>query len=155
MKTGVFTLRTRINAPASRVFDWHKQPGAFEKLTPPWVRAEIVERSKPGIEVGTRVRIRFGMGPFHLDWVAVHTDYAEGQMFRDVQVEGPFARWEHTHRVIPDGPDNCWLEDEINYEYGRGWRRWLVCPFVVADLRRVFTYRHRITKEELEKGEPS
>ena len=28
---------------------------------------------------------------------------------------GPFAHWEHTHRVEPDGPDACYLEDHIEY----------------------------------------
>jgi uncharacterized protein (TIGR01777 family) len=89
-------------------------------------------------------------GPLKQYWVAEHRDYQEGRQFRDVQVSGPFAHWVHTHRVEPDGPDACYLEDHIEYalplgELGRigGQRQ------VRKMLTRLFTYRHRITAEDL------
>lgn len=54
-------------------------------------------------------------GPFRLRWIAEHRNYKESRLFRDVQVSGLLARWEHTHRVEPDGPDACFLEDDITY----------------------------------------
>ena len=82
--------------PWDELFAWHERPGAFERLTPPWDEVELVERSG-GIAVGARTVIRVPMGPMKRTWVAHHTAYEKGRLFRDEQVEGPFAKWIHTH----------------------------------------------------------
>lgn len=148
MKTETFTYRSRIAVPGETVFRWHARPEAFEKLTPPWERVEIVERTG-GIEDGGRLVLRVGRWPLQVLWIAEHCDYIPGRRFRDVQVRGPFARWEHTHLITPDGPGACWLEDRIEYtlpfaplsHFLAGW-------FVQRKLKRLFAYRHRITAEE-------
>ena len=144
-----FTRRTHVPASAEEVFRWHARPGALERLTPPWTRLEVIERTG-GIESGARAMLRIPLGPTQVRWVAEHRDYIEGRQFRDVQVEGPFARWEHTHRFDPDGPDSSFLEDHINYEMPLGLPGALIGgPFVHAMLERTFTYRHRITADDL------
>ena len=144
-----FVKRTRIAAPAGEVFRWHARPGAIERLTPPWTKLHVIERSG-GIENGARVVFEVPMGPLRVRWVAEHRDYVEGVQFRDVQLEGPFARWEHTHRVEPDGPDACVLEDRIAYEPPLGSLGALVGgAFVGGMLERVFAYRHRVTANDL------
>ena len=62
MFTQSFTRRTRINAPAAAVFDWHAQPGAIERLTPAWEPVQVIERSG-GIENGSRVVLGVRQGP--------------------------------------------------------------------------------------------
>src|SRR5262249_53346121 len=74
----------------------------------------------------------------------------EGRQFKDVQIEGPFARWEHTHSIEPDGTDACFLEDRIEYDVPLGAvGRACGGPFVRAMLRRVFDYRHRVKIADL------
>src|SRR3989442_8990401 len=114
MMTETFVKRSRVEASAEEVFRWHARPGAFERLTPPWMNVEVVQRSG-GIEDGGRVVLRVPIGPFRWRWMAEHRDYVAGQQFRDVQVAGPFTRWEHTHRIEPDGAGAGWLEDHILY----------------------------------------
>jgi ligand-binding SRPBCC domain-containing protein len=90
-------------------------------------------------------------GPFHLLWVAEHRDYIANRQFRDVQVRGPFARWEHTHLFEPDGPNACYLEDRVEYALPLGWLGRLVAgAFTRSKLERLFEYRHNITKRELD-----
>ncbi|MBM4257247.1 MAG: TIGR01777 family protein [Deltaproteobacteria bacterium] len=145
MKTEEFRYRTRINAPAEEVFRWHARPGAFERLTPPWESVEVVERTG-SIQNGDRLVLRMHLGPVSQKWVAEHRDYVEGRQFRDIQREGPFPHWEHTHRFEPDGPTACFLEDRIEYKlplgklgHKSGHR------FVRRKLERLFRYRHEIT----------
>ena len=149
MKTTAFVRRSRIEAPAAEVFRWHERPGAFERLTPPWEAVEVLERS-PGIRDGARTVIRLRIGPFRRRWLAEHRDYREGEQFRDVQVQGPFAYWEHTHRVTPDGPDACYLEDHIEYALPGGpLGRWLGGALARNKLAATFAYRHRVTRHDL------
>jgi uncharacterized protein (TIGR01777 family) len=143
-----FVKRSRIPAPAEEVFRWHTRPGALERLTPPWTTLEVIERTG-GIENGARVAFKLPVGPTHVRWIAEHRDYVDGRQFRDVQIEGPFARWEHTHRFEPDGPSASHLEDRITYELPLGAVGAIGGPFVRAMLDQTFTYRHATTAQDL------
>ena len=37
---------SRLPFSAESVFAWHERPGAFERLTPPWERAEVLEENE-------------------------------------------------------------------------------------------------------------
>lgn len=149
MRRERFVYRTRIPAPATEVFAWHLRPGAFERLAPPWAPVEVVERTG-GIENGARVVLRIAVGPVSRLWVAEHRDVEAGHRFRDVQLQGPFAYWEHTHRVEPDGPATCYLEDEIVYALPFGMVGCLVgTKFVHRQLERLFAYRHQVIAHDI------
>jgi ligand-binding SRPBCC domain-containing protein len=141
----VFVRRSHLDAPAAAVFRWHARPGAFERLTPPWERVTVVERSG-GIEDGARVVLRMGAGLIGVRWVAEHRDYVGGVQFRDVQTAGPFAHWVHTHRVDADGDAACWLVDRVEYALPFGVLGALLGGrFTRRKLERMFRYRHRVT----------
>lgn len=136
-----FVKRSRIAAPADEVFRWHARPGALERLTPPFENVEVLARSG-GIEAGSRVTLRTSHG----EWVAEHTEYREGRLFKDVQRQGPFKRWEHTHLFEPDG-EGCVLEDRIEYELPFG--GFLVKGAIERRLERVFGWRHAVTAADV------
>jgi len=99
--------------------------------------------------------IEMHVGPLRRRWIAQHVDFQADRQFRDVQIAGPFARWEHTHTVEPDGPSACYLEDRIEYALPLGWLgRFLAGPFVRKKLDRLFEYRHRITAEAVRPVDP-
>jgi len=144
-----FVARSRIAVPADELFRWHAEPGALERLTPPWEPVEVEQRA-PGINNGDRGVLRVRLGPFRIRWVFEHRDYIQGRQFRDVQLSGPLKHWEHTHLFTPDGPSACFLEDRILYELplggiGNFFGGW----FVRRKLKRLFAYRHRVTAEAM------
>jgi len=63
-----FMRKTRIEAPAETLFRWHAEPGALERLSPPWEPVEVIERA-PGVRDGDRGTLRVRMGPLKLRWV--------------------------------------------------------------------------------------
>ena len=149
MKLEHFVFRSPMPASAQAVLDWHCSPGAFERLSPPWESVKVLERTG-SVEDGGRVVLAVRAGGFWRRWVAEHSDYEQGRQFCDVQTEGPFAFWRHCHRVVPDGPDRCYLEDDIEYAlpFGR-LGGWLGGAIVRRKLERMFRYRHRITAGDL------
>ncbi|MFZ2633112.1 MAG: TIGR01777 family oxidoreductase [Desulfosalsimonadaceae bacterium] len=145
MKTNLFQKQSRINAPVETVFNWHARPGAIERLSPPWDPLTIV-RGTGGIEVGAEVFMRLKAGPLSVGWHARHTHFEENRMFRDIQVKGPFAKWEHTHQFEPDGSGGCILKDSIEYALPfHPISTALMKPFVEKKLNGIFTYRHNTT----------
>jgi ligand-binding SRPBCC domain-containing protein len=145
----IFLAVSKIEAPAAEVFRWHEAPGALEQLTPPWEPVEIEQRP-PGIRDGDRGVLRVGIGLFKIRWVLEHRDYIAGRQFRDVQISGPFRSWVHTHSFTPAGPAASLLEDRIEYtlplgHIGAFFGNW----FVQRKLKRLFDYRHRVTKDAM------
>lgn len=140
-----FVKSVFLPAPAEAVFDWHETPGAFERLTPPREPVRVL-RHEGGIRDGARVSLRVGPWPFALRWELEHRDYQRGRSFTDVQVSGPFNNWKHEHRMIPEA-SGCRLEDAIEYELPLGILGRLAGRlFVQPKLRRLFEYRHEVTR---------
>ncbi len=150
MADEIFRRSVRIARPGAEVFAWHERPGAFARLCPPWERVEMT-RHVGGIRDGARVSLRTKMGPFWAKWEIEHRDYIAGRQFRDVLLSGPFAKWEHLHRIEPEGEGACVLTDEIHYRLPLGViGRWGGAAFTRAQLGRMFAYRHAVTKADAE-----
>lgn len=132
---------------ASEAFAWHARPGAFERLTPPWDNVRVVSRT--GDLRGGEVVLEVQQGPLRLPWIARHSGYVEGRQFVDEQVRGPFARWHHTHTMLPQDDGTSLLEDAIEYALPLAPLSAPAQPYVRGMLRRMFAYRHAITCADL------
>ena len=141
-----YVARSPMPAPARELFDWHARPGAFERLNPPFEPVEILERSG-GIAPGARTVLRILLGPVPTRWVGVHTALDDGRSFADRQESGPFARWEHVHRMLPDGDVRSVLEDDIRYTLPLVGR--IATGRVRERIEAVFGYRHALTAADL------
>ena len=145
-----FAIRSRFDVGASELFAWHGRVGAIERLVPPWERV-VVEESK-GTLADARVvfRMRGPLGPMR--WIAEHRDFVPGRQFRDEQVKGPFAHWVHTHTVEADPAGGSTLTDDVEYRLPMGA---LGAAFGGGMVRRrldtMFAFRHRRTREDLER----
>jgi len=145
-----FTASTFIAAAPTEVYAYHARPGALERLLPPWQRVRIV-RSIDGLRDGATAELELGLGPLRRRWVAEHRDTREGASFRDVQLRGPFAAWEHHHRFLAEG-DGCRLEDEIHYRLPAGPLGALLGEGIVRGmLERTFAFRHARTRRDIQR----
>jgi len=150
MQTNLFSKKIKINAPINEVFKWHEQPGAIERLTPPWEPMEVI-RKTGGIRVNDEVLMRLKIGPARLNWLAQHTDYKKDNYFKDTQIKGPFSKWIHSHLFHRDGKTGCILEDNIEYRLPvHRLSSIFLDAFVKKKLSRMFTYRHAITLSDIE-----
>jgi len=145
----LFRHRSVLPHPPEAVFRWHTRPGAFERLLPPWESVRVLERSG-GLEEGSRILLRVRRGPARFDWEVRHTRVEPDRGFTDEQVRGPFRRWRHAHRFLPDGEGRCRMEDEVEWEpplggLGRTFAR----PYVERELERLFRFRHERLANDL------
>src|SRR5918994_242948 len=149
MTETTLSYRSEIAAPAADVLRWHSNPGAFERLTPPWMDVRVLDGSG-GIEPGHWKRLRVGVGPVGVPWTLVHQAADDGTGFVDEQTDGPFASWRHEHRFSSDGPERSMLEDRISYQLPFG----AVGQFAAGRqiehrLDDLFRFRHARTKLDL------
>jgi ligand-binding SRPBCC domain-containing protein len=148
-----FVKESYIAAAPERVFAFHEMPDALARLIPPWERVRVVEAAQsllPGSRAVIETRL-FGLWPVR--WVAEHTAYEPPRMFEDVQASGPFKTWRHRHTIEPRGA-GALLRDEIEFEPPLGPVGRMAAPLLVLPrLRRMFDYRHRVTREWCESAE--
>ncbi|MCG8564082.1 MAG: TIGR01777 family oxidoreductase [Desulfobacterales bacterium] len=140
------------------MFAWHAREGAIQRLTPPWAPLKLVSRQGRGIDKGVKVAFDMKVMGFPCRWEAEHTDHEPNVLFRDRQLKGPFALWEHSHRFYPDGPDGSIMEDQIKFKLPMGVFSLPFYSHAKRELERMFAYRHRVLKMDLERyadrGEP-
>jgi uncharacterized protein (TIGR01777 family) len=145
----VFRKTSRLEYAADDVYEWHARPGAFQRLTPPWDPVKVI-RTDGSIEDGARAVLEVRLGPIPVTWVAEHRDNVPGRQFSDVQVEGPFARWEHSHRFEPIDDTASVLEDRIEYAMPAESLHAMVSRGLVeSKLDRTFDFRHRVMHRDL------
>lgn len=142
------TFRSPMPASADALFRWHEQPGAFERLVPPWTDTRLV--SFEGIRDGQKAVLRIGVGPVSVKWTAVHEGYVPGVKFEDRMRSGPFRQWHHVHRMEPAAPGASVLSDEIDAEPPFGaLGRAVGGEALRRELTQQFGYRHRTTAADL------
>jgi ligand-binding SRPBCC domain-containing protein len=142
-----FIKESIILATPERVFEFHEQTNVLSLLIPPWESARIIQPariSKVGAQAVVEMKV---FGPFSMRWVAEHTVYDPPHRFEDVQVKGPFRSWRHQHIVEPHA-NGAILRDEIDYEPPFGFLGRAIAPVLIQQrLKKVFDYRHEVTRE--------
>ena len=117
------TYRSRMPVSRAEALAWHSRPGAFERLTPPWMDVRVVD-SLGTISPGDWKRLSVPVGPFGVNWTVTHragADGAGGFGFLDEQESGPFRSWQHEHRFVPTGASESVLTDRLHLP--ASWRR--------------------------------
>ena len=104
-----------IPVPLPKVFAFFSDPHNLPRIMPPSQGAKIVKLNlvpprfadgtrPPEIErmagAGTEVTFKFRAiphVPIHERWTALITEFAFNEYFSDIQKQGPFNSWHHTH----------------------------------------------------------
>jgi uncharacterized protein (TIGR01777 family) len=144
-----FRHRSHYPFPPEEVFAWHRGPGAFERLSPPWIRVRVLKR-EGGFDDGGKVLLAIQQGPTEVRWELRYATFEEGRLIQDEQVSGPFEKWAHSHRFILADDGGCFLEDEIEWAPPLGSAGRLFAEgFIEKELERAFSFRHARLKNDL------
>ncbi len=131
----------RVERPLEEVFAFFERPGNLARITPPWMGMRM-RGAEP--EMGEGLEIDYTITPFpfvRTAWRSRIATYDPPRSFTDVQLRGPYARWEHRHTFRPDG-DATIVEDDVTYEVPLGRFGDLFEPLLVRSrLRAIFEYR--------------
>ena len=102
---------------------------------------------------GAVLRCAAHLGPLRFDWTLEVTEYDHPRSFVDVQTQGPFGRYIHTHVFEPHGSATR-LIDAVDYELPGGPFSELASRIGFENrLRDVLRTTQRRTRELLEKAQ--
>lgn len=146
-----FIARCIIRTTPEQLFAFHELPDAFARLMPPWEKSRVIE-SAPNLQVGSRAIVDAHIALwFFVRWESLHTAYDPPYSFEDQQVRGPFRSWRHRH-MVEAHPDGAMLIDDVEYEPPLGMLGRLFGRIIIERrLRRLFDYRHLVTRESCER----
>ena len=114
----------------------------LEAITPPWLRFRIVEAPET-LEPGSLLVYRLKLFGLPIRWRTEIAEWRPPFSFTDVQLEGPYRRWEHTHRLeaVPGGTE---IHDRVVYRLPFEPLAALLAPVTVKRwLAAIFAYRAR------------
>lgn len=148
-----------VSVETGRAFRFFADPNNLPLISPPESGALIVRlkllapADHPGL-AGEGSEIEMSVRPFpHFPlrrrWLARIEEFEYGAYFRDTQVIGPFAHWNHTHSFQESGAGTL-ISDIVEYDVGWGKLGSAAnALFVRNALNKMFSYRHRATERML------
>jgi len=133
-----------VPVPLERAFEFFAAPWNLEAITPPWLGFRIVE-APPVLERRSLLRYRLRLFGVPVDWLTEISDWRPPHGFTDVQLEGPYRVWIHTHRLVAvDGGTE--IRDEVRYRLPFEPLASLAAPYTVERwLKSIFDHRARRT----------
>lgn len=136
----VFTLEIQalLPKPISQVFEFFSEPRNLERLTPPWLRFEVITPAPIEMRAGARIDYRLRLRGIPIRWQSEITVWEPPLRFVDEQRRGPYRQWIHEHRFEESG-DHTLATDHVRYAVPGG--ALVNRLFVAPDLKRVFAYR--------------
>jgi hypothetical protein len=141
--------RMWLPKPRAEVFAFFADPRNLPSLAPPSFRVRLVTMPPPAMAAGAVFDLRLAWLGVPLRWRVFVREYDPPVRFLDVQVRGPYARWEHRHLFFPEGDGTC-VEDRIVYRLPLGAVGRLAHALLVGrQLRALWDYRRRRIAEAL------
>jgi ligand-binding SRPBCC domain-containing protein len=140
---GTFQLQTRLWLPQPRqqIFAFFADPNNLERITPPWLRFEIMNPNLFAVGRGTRINYRLRIRGFPIRWQSEITAWEPPSRFVDRQTRGPCRLWIHEHTFC-EHEGGTIVGDSVVYAVIGG--KPVQKLFVAPDLARIFHYRHEI-----------
>lgn len=141
MTTHRLSARQFIARPIDEVFAFFSRPENLGRITPASMGFELLTEDREmreGLEIRYRIRPLLGIP---MTWTTRIGAYDPPHRFEDIQLGGPYRRWEHIHTFEPVRGGTI-VSDEIAYEVPLGPLGDLANRLVVrGELERIFRHR--------------
>ncbi len=152
MKIHRLEREQRLEQPLDRVFEFFSAARNLERLTPPWLRFEVITPEPIEMGVGTLIDYRLRVRGVPLRWTSRIEEWQPGEGFVDRQLHGPYCLWHHRHSFQAAGAETI-VRDVVDYGLRWGWLGDLAESVLVSrDLDRIFEYRRHAAAEALNRG---
>ena len=137
-----------VGRPRPDVFAFFADPANLARVTPPSLGVRLLTRV-PEMTAGAVLDYELRWLGIPLRWRAFVREYDPPYRFLDVQLRGPYARWEHRHRFLEERGGTV-VEDRVVYRLPLGpLGRAAHTVAVGRQLRAAWAYRTRRLAELL------
>lgn len=143
MADHILESRIWLPRPRAEVFPFFADPGNLSTLTPPRLGLTLLLAPKTPLAAGAVFDCQVRWLGVPIRWRTLIRECDPPYRFVDVQVLGPFARWEHRHLFREENAGTS-VEDRITYRLPLGPVGRLVHALLVRrQLRAILAYRRQ------------
>jgi ligand-binding SRPBCC domain-containing protein len=131
----------RIPRPIEEVFGFFADARNLEAITPEWLGFRILSPEPIHVRAGVAILYRLRWHGIPLRWVTEIESWNPPTEFIDVQAQGPYRLWNHTHRfqAVEGG---TLMRDLVRYALPFGpLGRLAHAGLVESELKAIFDYR--------------
>jgi len=133
--------------PLEEVFAFFSDAGNLAEITPPWLGFSILTPGPSRIAAGAKIRYRLSWYGVPINWTTEIRRWEPPLGFVDVQLEGPYHLWHHTHRFEPH-EGGTRVTDVVRYRLPLGIVGRAVHSLKVRrDIGKIFDYRFKRINE--------
>jgi ligand-binding SRPBCC domain-containing protein len=129
--------------PVDEVFPFFADAHNLEKLTPSFLKFNVLTPRPIDMQSGTQIRYKLKVRGLPIYWKTTILDWDPPRQFVDTQDSGPYALWHHTHIFEPTKDGSATVcTDTVRYK-PKGWfLAGLINKFFVQrDVENIFRYR--------------
>lgn len=136
------------------VFAFFSEAANLAVITPPWLGFRILTPIPERISAGVKIRYRIGWHGVPMRWTTEIRRWQPPYLFVDVQLQGPYRLWHHTHRFEPYHGGTR-VKDVVRYQLPLGiLGRAAHGVKVRRDIETIFDYRFQRIGELFGGGAP-
>jgi ligand-binding SRPBCC domain-containing protein len=148
--THSFESEVFINQPIKTVFDFFCKAENLDKITPKWLKFEIITKLPININEGTFIDYKIKFRGIPIKWKSEITQWNPPHSFQDIQRNGPYKTWEHLH-IFKEDNGGTLVKDKVVYK-SKGWFLEPIINkfFVKRDIQRIFDFRIQVLKDIFE-----
>lgn len=145
MRSFELTSEVLLPRPRDEVFPFFADAGNLERLTPPWLRFEVLTPQPIAMRPAAVIEYRLRLRGLPVRWRSEITAWEPPFRFVDEQRRGPYRLWIHEHR-FEEREGRTLVGDRVRYAVPGGplleglVNRLLVRP----DLERIFAFRRAV-----------
>jgi ligand-binding SRPBCC domain-containing protein len=108
------TRTQEIPRPRGEVFAFFADAHNLERITPPALHFSILTPAPIEMRPGARIEYRLSLFGVPFRWRTLIEAFEPEDRFVDVQLDGPYRRWHHTH-TFEDTPGGTRMIDLVEY----------------------------------------
>jgi ligand-binding SRPBCC domain-containing protein len=130
--------------PLGNVFPFFSDARNLERLTPGWLKFEVLTPDPIEMAVGTLIEYRLRLRGVPIRWWSEITAWEPPYRFVDEQRRGPYRTWIHEH-LFEERNGQTLARDRVRYDHlgGRLVNKLLVAP----DVAKIFSFRRKRMEE--------
>ena len=135
-----FSSRQLIGAPLEEVFAFFSEARNLGRLTPPWLKFEVLTPEPIEMAAGALIDYRLSWRGLPMRWRTEIEIWEPTFRFVDRQIRGPYRLWRHEH-IFEEHRGGTMVEDRVAYSAIGG--RLAHNLIVNRDVETIFAYRHQ------------
>lgn len=141
----LFEDRVVLARPIEEVFAFFSQAKNLERITPAFLRFEVLTPEPLEMREGLKIDYRLRVRGIPLRWQSEITEWNPPFAFTDEQRRGPYKTWIHRHAFSSTPEGHTQMCDRVRYAVFGG--ALVNRLFVRPDVERIFAHRRSCMRE--------